>query len=89
MLLQWVVVALLVAACFVYAAWSLMPAPARRALAGALLALPLPAAMAAALRKRAAAPSGCACDGCDQGTAKAAPAAAAVQPIRFHPRPPR
>ena len=85
------VVALIVGACLLYAVWTLMPAAARRALAGALLRLPLPAPLAARLMKTANAASGCGCDGCDRApvaTAAAAPKRA-EQPIRFHPRPRR
>ena len=87
MTLQIIVVALLVAGCSAYAAWTLMPAASRRWLANRLIALPLPDAVAASMRRQATASSGCACDGCDQGAAKKAPAA--VQPIHFLPRPPR
>ena len=87
MTLQIVVVALIVAACTSYAAWTLMPAASRRWLALRLLDLPLPERIASTLRKHATGRSGCACDGCDRGAAKKAPAA--VQPIRFQPRPPR
>jgi hypothetical protein len=81
------VVALLVIACSVYAAWSLMPAAARRSVALALLKMPLPTSLAQALHKHTVAASGCGCDGCDRGTGKAA--RPAVQAIRFHRRPPR
>ena len=87
MTLQIIVVALIVAGCSTYAAWTLMPAASRRWLAMRLLDLPLPDRIAATLRKHATASSGCACDGCDQGAAKKAPPA--VQTIRFQPRPPR
>ena len=87
---QTLIVAVLVVACALHAAWLLAPAAARRAVAKALLGLPLPAAFAARLRKHAeASNAGCACDGCDGATAakKAAPGAAA--PITFHRRLPR
>ena len=87
MTLQIIVVALIVAACTSYAAWTLMPAALRRWLAMRLLALPLPERFASTMRKHATASSGCACDGCDHGTAKKVPPA--VQTIRFQPRPPR
>ncbi len=87
MTVQIIVVALIVAACTSYAAWTLMPATLRRWLAIRLLGLPLPDRIVSALRKGATVSSGCACDGCDQGAAKKA--APAVQPIRFQPRPPR
>jgi hypothetical protein len=84
------VVALLVVACSLRAAWILAPAAARRAIARALLAWPLPGWLASRLGKHAqAASSGCACDGCDKGARapKGAPTAApAVAPITFHRR---
>ncbi len=85
--LQSILVALIVAACAVSVAWTLMPSAARRQIALRLLAHRLPEPLAARLRRHAQAVSGCACDGCDKGTAKVAPPA--VQAIRFHPRPPR
>ena len=88
--MQALIVALLVVACSAYAAWTLMPAGARRALATSLLKLPLPAAVALRVRKAAAVTSGCGCDGCDHAPAKPAkPAAAPAQVVRFHARPPR
>ena len=87
MTVQIIVVALIVAACSAYAAWTLMPAASRRWLAVRLLDLPLPDRIAATMRKHSTATSGCACDGCDQSAARKAPPAA--QTIRFQPRPPR
>ena len=88
-MLQSMIVAVLVIGCAAYAAWSLRPAAGRRALAGALLRLPLPVALAARCRKAAAAPSGCGCSGCDRGgavpptgTAREVP----TQAITFHRR---
>ena len=89
---QTLIVALLVVVCSLRAAWILAPAAARRSISRALLAWPLPDALAAPLRKHArAASNGCACDGCDKGGAavvepKAAPT---VAPITFHRRLPR
>ena len=88
MIFQHVAVAFLVVACSTYAAWSLMPASARRGIAVSLLKLPLPAAIATRLRKLAVAPSGCGCDGCDRSTA-AKPTVGAVQPLTFHRPAPR
>ena len=91
--LQALVVALLVPLAALYAAWKLMPATARRALATVLLRWPqLPAPVVARLRRHASAANGCGCDGCDRaepraGAPKTAPPA--VQPITFHPRPRR
>lgn len=92
MLMQSFVVALIVIGCALYAMWALMPAALRRRTAAAMLAWPLPEAALARLRRHANDAGGCGCDGCDQGSkpgvaAKAPPAP--VQPIRFHPRPPR
>jgi hypothetical protein len=82
--MQTSIVALLVFGCAVYAAWTLMPAVARRALATALLKLPLPKALAGRLRRAATTFAACGCDGCDHAPAKAVPAAPQV--VRFHPR---
>lgn len=84
MLLQWLVVAVIVAGCAVYAAWTLMPAGSRRALALACLKLPLPTAVATFMRRHAAMASGCGCDGCDKSVSKAA--APEVHTITLHPR---
>jgi hypothetical protein len=88
-MIQTLIVALLVIGSTGYAAWRLMPAAARRALAVQLLRLPLPAPLAAPLRKAATASSGCGCDGCDHAPAKAAASAKAPQVVTFHPRPKR
>ena len=85
--MQVLIVALLVAGCSVYAAWTLMPGNARRAIATSLLKLPLPNRLQLGLRKAAAVTSGCGCDGCDHAPAKTAPKASQV--VTFHPRPPR
>ena len=87
------IVALLVIGCATYAAWTLMPAAARRAIASSLLKLPLPESFAAKMRRAATFSPGCGCDGCDHAPAKKASAAPAAPPvpqvITFHPRPPR
>ena len=84
MLIQTLIVAALVLGCALYATWTLMPAAARRGLAQRLLRMPLPAAVAARLRRHATSSGGCACDGCDH----AAPPreASQPQPIRLHRR---
>jgi hypothetical protein len=82
-MLQTLIVALLVTACAGYAAWTLMPGAARRALAVAMLKLPLPTSVATRLREAARASSGCGCDGCDHAPAKAAGTA---NTVTFHPR---
>ena len=86
--MQTLIVALLVIGCSTYAAWTLMPAAARRAIASSLLKLPLPEAFAAKMRKAATVSSGCGCDGCDHAPTKK-PAPPAAQVVTFHPRPPR
>ena len=83
-MLQSLIVVMLVAGCTAYAAWTLMPAAARRALAGSMLKLPLPAVLASKLQRAAKASSGCGCDGCDHAPKKTGPGA--VQAISFHPR---
>jgi hypothetical protein len=96
-MMQTLIVAMLVIGSAAYAVWTLMPAAARRSLAGALLKLPLPDRWTATLRRASQAASGCGCDGCDH--APKAPADAAVvgqtattvtritsQPLVFHPR---
>ena len=90
-MLQDLIVALLVLGCASYAAWTLMPAAARRTLAGALLKLPLPAGFERKMRLATVATSGCGCDSCDHAPAAVAAKAAAQQPqvINFHPRPRR
>jgi hypothetical protein len=82
--------------CFVYAAWTLLPQVARRALAKGLLRLPLPQQLAFTLRKAASAPAGCQCSGCDRaqpevsqisqvsGAAKVSSSSSQV--LVFHPR---
>ena len=85
MLIQKLLVALIVAGCTAYAVWVLMPSTLRRSLAQRALKLPWPQAFASKLRRAAAAPTGCACDGCDGKPAK--PAANTPQPIRIHRQP--
>ena len=95
--IQSIVVALLVIGCSAYAAWSLMPAAARRALAGALVNVtarwPLPDAVTSRLNA-AANRSAAGCGGCDScGPTPAVPNAkqlpAGTQPLVFHRKPPR
>jgi hypothetical protein len=83
--LQIMIVAAVVGCCFVYAAWALMPASARRWIAAGLLERRIPAFVAEALRPYASASSGCGCDGCDR-SAKPKAGRAAATPITFHPR---
>jgi hypothetical protein len=86
-LLQTVVAAFLVAACALYAAWTLSPVSARRRLALALLARPLPGFLARALAPHAARSTGCGCDGCDRNGAATPVARLPDQPVPlvFHP----
>jgi hypothetical protein len=88
---QTYLVALLVVVCALRAAWILSPARARRSVARALLASPLPPALTRPLRKHAqASGDGCACDGCDKGSGTAGPKTTPdVTPITFHRRLPR
>ena len=88
MIVQGFVVAVLVVACATYAAWTLMPAAARRGIAVALLKLPLHPALARRLSKHLVEPSGCGCDGCGRSVL-AKPKAGAIQPITFHRTTPR
>ena len=86
MAIQTAAVALIVGACLLYAVWTLLPAVARRSLAGMLLRLPLPAALARRFSQAARAASGCGCDGCDRApAATAASGRGGEQAIRFHP----
>jgi hypothetical protein len=87
MLVQDLIVGVLVLACSAYAAWALMPASARRALAQRVLRWPLPAAMQRPFQK-AMKPAG-ACGGCDNCGDEKPAARPAVQPIRFHRMPKR
>ena len=68
MALQSLIVALLVAGCGVYAAWSLMPAVLRRRAASALLRWPLPGFVAAPLRRAVQSAGAHGCSGCDAAT---------------------
>jgi len=88
--LQWLVVAGVVAGSIVYAAWTLMPAALRRAVAGAALKLPLPTPLARRLRVHATATSSCACSGCDRNPLpRSGPAPVTARPITLHRRLPR
>jgi hypothetical protein len=84
MIVQWLLVAALVAACLVYAAWTLLPAAARQDIALFSLRLPLPSALASFMLKHSVAKSSCGCDGCDRSPVRASPPA--TQTISFHPR---
>jgi hypothetical protein len=87
---QWAIVAIVVLASALYAAWTLMPASLRRALAAATLKLPLPTAIAARMRAQAANASSCGCSGCGRNplSPKSTEAATttATRPITLHRR---
>jgi hypothetical protein len=87
---QWAIVVVVVLASTVYAAWTLMPASLRRALATAALKLPLPAVAAARMRAHAANVSSCGCTGCDRNPlatkSSDRAATAATRPITLHRR---
>ncbi len=82
--MQTLIVTVLVIGCTTYAAWKLMPAVLRRAIASTLLKLPLPQAFAAKMHKAATVSSGGGCAGCDHAPANIAPKAQQV--VTFHPR---
>jgi len=80
---QSLLVALIVAACAMYAAWTLMPGAVRRSLAALVLRLSLPERVARPFRKALATTGGCGgCDSCGDSTAKPT----AVKPVTFHRR---
>jgi hypothetical protein len=82
MLAQTLVVATLVTACVVYAAWALMPVAWRRFVAKRLTRHPMLMRFAPLRRAATAGPGGsCSCDGCDKA---AQPTGDAV--VRFVPR---
>ncbi len=89
---QNIIVALLVAGCFVYALWTLTPKGPRGRLATALLKLPLPTMLHKPLTAAARVQGGCGCDSCDRSSAATNPAArdsanlemkAEFQPVTF------
>lgn len=84
MSIQALIVFGLVTGSLAYALWTLMPQAVRRALAGALLRLPLPQRLRPALQAAAEAKSGCCCSGCDLAQPKAPRPLA--QALVFHPR---
>jgi len=89
--MQSLIVAVIVIACCVYSAWTLMPAALRRPVARLLIRNRWLASRAALQRAAEAADSGCACDGCDKGMRAAPPdpsaaAGPGVSVIRIVPR---
>jgi len=96
MAMQSVIVFVLVALCFAYAAWSLLPQAVLRAFAGRLQRLPLPASVRSKLLTLATTSGGCHCSGCEHAQPRAVPPNDAVkvtapgaQVLVFHPRKPR
>ena len=81
MTLQSLAVFVVVTCCFSYAAWTLMPQVARRAMANSLLRLPLHASLRLSLERAASASDGCHCGGCDRGSIKRE-----TQPLLFYRR---
>ena len=90
MTLQSLIVFIVVACCFGYAGWTLLPQAARRPMAKSLLRLPMHASLRLSLERAASASGACHCSGCEQGSIqrglqqKVAPNSA--QPMVFHPR---
>ena len=84
-MVQQMIVGLIVMGCGVYAAWTLMPASARRSLATRALKLSLPEFARKPLL-RAMKPAG-ACGGCDSCGDDKPTKDAAVKPIRMHRQP--
>jgi hypothetical protein len=84
-MLQNLLAGLLVISCAAYVAWALLlPAAVRRQLVQALLRQRLPGFVERRLQSAVRAPLGCACDGCDAGTATGKRPAA--QPVHWVPR---
>lgn len=80
----------LVAACFVYAAWQLLPQTIRRTLASALARLPLPARVGRYLIQAAQSVGACNCSGCGSAMVKRSSSQKTGQPaaqvLVFHRR---
>ena len=90
MLGQYLVVAVIVIGCALFASWTLMPVALRRRCATALAALPWPGAVARWLAGQAAPATGSGCDSCERSTLAVPKASAgAPTPITFHRRPPK
>ena len=82
--LQTTIVAIVVPACTLYAAWLLAPAGLKRRAARLLLTTPLPRPIAGALQRAATGASACGCDGCDSTAKK--PGTPAAAPVTLHRR---
>ncbi len=80
-MLETLIVFVVVACCFGYAAWTLLPPIARRELAKRLLRLPLPGPLRSKLEMAARDSAGCHCSGCDRAVVQPE-----SQPLLFHPR---
>jgi hypothetical protein len=88
---QLLVVVLLVALSFAYAAWTLMPLVLRAALARGLLRLPSPDFLRQPLLAAANARPGCGCSGCDKApvatqSTGGGTLSGQAQPLVFHRR---
>ena len=75
------IVALVLLVSVSYAVWVLAPQALRRALARAMLHLPLPARVRGSLLAATQRASGCGCSGCDRGGAVPAGQTGVAQPI--------
>jgi len=87
--MQNLIVGVIVLGCCVYAVWALLPVPARAAMARGLLRATWPAGIRGWLERTAAGPSGCGCNGCDQGTKAPRSPHMTAQPITIHRSPRR
>lgn len=85
MWVQSLIVFFVVACCFVYAAWTLMPQAVRRAMVKGLLRLPLPPPWRPGLQQAASAATACHCSGCDHEPRKES-SSSTVHVLIFHPR---
>ena len=84
MTVQHLVVFVLVAACCIYALWTLMPAVARRFIAKQMVKWPLGSTWKTRFQHAASEPSGCDCSGCDKVVDRTRKQ---PQVVHFHPRP--
>jgi hypothetical protein len=96
MAMQSLIVFVVVALCFAYAAWSLLPQAVLRGFARRMQRLPLPAFVHSKLLEMATTSSGCHCSACEHAQPRAVPPNATVkvsapgaQVLVFHPRKPR
>ena len=90
MTLQSLAVFVVVTCCFSYAAWTLLPQVARRAMANSLLRLPLHASLRLSLERAASASGACHCSGCERGLigrdSQQKPVPTPAQPLLFYRR---